>query len=345
MVQGPDTAGWSLLELDTGTVRRTAPLDPTAAERSRSDTAYAGLAGDQLIGATGRFLGDVTGCPTYEVAAYPDPTSTESRWRTKIVVQEPLNVVTASEQGLLWIGSATDTSSGYGPGPMVNLFDVALDPATGAPVSWYRPPTKCSDEVAGYLPVDGSHVLRVTQPARNERQERWSERRYQLLDASGRELWKTDKPLMVFDQQIYELTAPDSYTDYVATDSRLLNTQTGRPAWPQAVPGHPVGIAGDQLLFKGYPGITVASRSSGAVRSTEATGEEGSAITVGDTYYIATPALGRDTTAVSAYAVADGRALWTQSYPLERGKLVSSGDRLALVSSDSGTVLPLNPLG
>lgn len=342
LVQGPETRGWSLLELDTGTVTRTAPVTPSGTERGSDDDTYAALSGAQLIVATRKDYGWPGGCQLYEVAAYPDPASTQTRWTTEIAVQNSLNIATRTESGLLWITSDTPTSSGFGPGPMPDLFDVAIDPATGRPPAWYQPPQDCGEGVVGYLPVDGGHVLRVSEPEGTDSEERWRDRRYQLLDATGRELWTSKKPLTVFDGQIFQLSAPNSYTDYVAADARLLDLRTGKPIWQEAVPGYPIGIAGDQLLLKGYPGITVAARADGAVRSTQAVGRDGSAVTLGDTYYIAASRSGE--TAVSAYAVADGRPLWTQLYPLDEAQLITSGDQLALVSRTSGTILPLKPL-
>lgn len=165
-----------------------------------------------------------------------------------------------------------------------------------------------------------------------------------MLDATGRELWKSRKPLTAFGGQLFQMSAPSSYIDYVAADARLLDLRTGKPVWEEAVPGYPIGIAGDQFLFKGYPGITVAARADGAIRSTQAVGRDGSAVTLGDTYYVTAPSRSRETV-VSAYAVADGRPLWTQLYPLDEAQLITSGDQLALVNRDSGTIVPRKPLG
>lgn len=343
MVQGPESNSWSLLESDTGEVLRTAPQASTgSAARSREDT-LAALAGDQLLVAQRTDSRIANGCSRYAVRAYQDTVSEQPRWTAGFETRSGLSFRAVTDHGLLWLSTDTEVTSSYGPGPMINLYEVALDPATGQPPAWYREPTGCDDTVVGYLPVDGQHVLRVSEPESVSREERWDKRRYELLDATGNSLWKTSDPLMAFDGQVYRLGAPKSYTAYVASDSRLLDVRTGKPMWQQAVPGHPVAVAGDKLLLKGYPGITVAARADGAVRSTTAVGRDGSAVAAGDSYYILAP--GSLETAVSAYAISDGSPLWTQNYPVQDAQLLTSGDQLALVGPSSGTVLPLKPPG
>ncbi|NNG19051.1 hypothetical protein HJ590_05570 [Naumannella sp. ID2617S] len=186
-------------------------------------------------------------------------------------------------------------------------------------------------------------MLRVTEPRYATSEKRWSERRAVMLDGSGRELWRTDKPVTVHDGRVYAVTPNSSRSSTVAAGARLLDSDTGRPVWGKAVAGSPVARIGDHVLLHGHPGMNVVRISDGTIRRTHQTGSNGTVVVVGDSYLL-TSRQGRGSTAVQAFASGDDRPLWAQLYPIEDARPVASGDRLALFDG-SGTVLPLAPAG